>query len=407
MYLRTRRRRPRLLRASAGALIILVSAMGIAACGSSSKTAGSASSAESSSAIQITAISDFNSSQQANEDAAAAITAKVDQVNAAGGVAGHPIKLTICNDQFDVNQATTCARNAVTSHAVAVLAPTEAYSAQVLPILQAAGIPYVGNTAASTIDTSNPDAFPLDPGQLTQYLGVATGLKDAGCKKVGAVTLNFPASNLGEQLFAQAVTQVGMKFVLNVSVGTTEPTYAPEIAQLVNAGANCLTPITQPPEAAKVITAAAQSGKHLLIGGISALMPQSLLTSLGSVANGIVIGGGCYLPTDTKEPGVKAMISAMAKYTPSVKADEDFSTAAWGSAVLLFGGVLPSIKGPITSASVLSALEKTVNMPTQTYENYTFAKPAPDPTFPRVRDTQYLIWVVRNGVPVLAHNFTS
>src|SRR5204863_2229965 len=78
------------------------------------------------------------------EDAAAG-KAAVKAVNAAGGVNGHPLELSVCDDKFDPNGAAECARQAVSQKVAAVVSLNSGFGDKVITILDAAGIPSVGD----------------------------------------------------------------------------------------------------------------------------------------------------------------------------------------------------------------------------------------------------------------------
>lgn len=339
-------------------------------------------------------------------DASAAIEAKADQINAQGGIKGRPIKVTVCDDQLNPNQAASCARDAVSAHAVAVLSPTQSsgFGAQTLPILEAAGIPAVDEPAVVPTDWTSPNSFPLDPGEPAQYAAVALALKQAGCTQVGSVQVDVPAAVTAVDDLKNALSSLGGKLVLNLQVGLTSASYASQVAQLISAGAQCVVPIIAPPEVPKLISALNQSGKKLLVGGVTAAFSQQLLTSMGSAANGILLAAGEYLPTDTSVAAVADMISTMKQYTPSVQATDTYATSAWGGATLLFSDVFPSIAGSITPATVTAALKATKNAPVGTYAPYTYAQSPPDPKLPQVRETGVVTWKVANGTPTLTSN---
>jgi ABC-type branched-subunit amino acid transport system substrate-binding protein len=380
--------------------------LGAAACSSSSSSGGSSpasSGAASGKTLPIFVTGTFQATGIDYEDAAAAITAKADQVNAAGGINGQQIKIIMCDDQHDPNQATACARQAVSDHALAVLAPSSAagFGPQVLPLLAAAKIPVIDMPATDSTVWTYSNSYPFDPGAPAQYAGVALALKQAGCTDVGSIQLPVPAGVTSAEYLADGVTKLGGRLVKNIQVGMTESSYSSEVAQLIAAGAKCVVPIILPTEQVKLISAIKQSGKQLIIGGVTAAFNQQLLTSLGSAANGIILVGPNYLPTDTSVPAIQDMLAAMKKYTPGTPATDTYGTSAWGAATLLFSSVLPAIKGTITSAAISDALNHAENLTIGTFASYTFSSPPPNPQLPRLMNTGILTWKVENAVPVL------
>lgn len=397
------------MRRTYGLLAASVAVLGLAACRSSSNgDSGSGTSGGSGAQLSFGMIGTFQASGIDYSDADAAVQAMVDQINAAGGVNGKKLKVTVCDDQQDPNQATTCARQAVSDHDLAVLMPTSSagFGTEVLPVLNAAHIPVVGNPVVSEQDWTSPNAFPLDSGAPAQYAGVALGLKNAGCTDVGSIQLPVPAGTESAADLKKGVESLGGKLVGNVKVGMSESSYASPVAQLVAEGAKCIVPIILPTEQAKFLTAVHQSGTHLLVGGVTEAFNQQLLTSLGSAADGIIVSGANYLPTDTSVAAVRDMTDAMAKYTPGTKPSDTYATSAWGAATLLFKSVLPEIKGTVTSSAINDALKSASNLPTGMYAPYTFRSTPPNPDFPRVMNTGVLTWQVKNTIPVLtSHGF--
>lgn len=400
-------------RLSAAAAAVLV--FGVAACSSSSSSSGSSSPSSGGGAssstvaagtgktLTIFVTGTFQATGIDYQDASAAIIAKADQVNAAGGINGQQIKVIVCDDQHDPNQATACARQAVSDGALATLAPSSAagFGPQVLPALAAAKIPVIDMPATDSTVWTYSNSYPFDPGAPAQYAGVALALKQSGCTDVGSIQLPVPAGATSAKFLADGVTKLGGRLVKNIQVGMTESSYSSEVAQLIAAGAKCVVPIILPTEQVKLISAVKQSGQQLLIGGVTAAFNQQLLTSLGSAANGILLAGPNYLPTDTSVPAVQQMLAAMKKYTPGTTASDTYGTSAWGAATLLFSGVLPAIKGTITPAAISAALDHAKGLTVGTFAPYTFSSPPPNPQLPRLMNTGLLIWKVENTVPVL------
>ncbi|HVW43319.1 MAG TPA: ABC transporter substrate-binding protein, partial [Amycolatopsis sp.] len=159
--------------------------MVVSACGSSSSGGGA------NDPIVVMVMGTFQAPGTDMRDASAAVQAKAAVVNAAGGIKGRQLKVEVCDDQENPNQATTCARNAVSEHATVVISSTQStgFGAQTLPVLQAAKIPVVGEPAVVPTDWTSQNVFPLDPGEPAQYAGVALALKGSGCVKVGSVQL--------------------------------------------------------------------------------------------------------------------------------------------------------------------------------------------------------------------------
>jgi ABC-type branched-subunit amino acid transport system substrate-binding protein len=347
----------------------------------------------------------FNSPNVSLPDAEAAMTAAVDSINANGGVNGHKLTLDLCDDKFDPNLASTCARTAVSNHDVAVVSAFSAFTPQIVPILAAAGIPFINEGPAAPIDFTSPDEFPLSGGTPVAYASVGQELVEAGCKKVGAVVDGTTVNEQAAVWLEKGVKSKGASYV-SVQVSDSAVDFTSPVAQLESDGAQCLVPDTPPPFGAKIVTAVEQSGKKLPIGAVSAEFSDQTLKTLGSQADGLIMTQQEHRPADPV-PAVTAMKNAMAKYTPSTPATDPFSSGAW-AAVNVTASIIGQIQGAVTAASVLSAAKATTAVNSAgMLGNFSFAAAAPAPALPRVKNFEYLTWKVNNGAAQLvSNNFT-
>lgn len=381
----------RRLLAAVGALGAL--ALALTACGPASAS-GSAKSGE----INVMAISVVQSSSLSFPDESAAMQANVDTINAAGGIGGKKINLIVCNDQFDPNVAAKCARQAVSDDVAAVLEPFEPYTQEVDPILQAAGIPMVYSEFSTTTDGSSPVAFLRDAGVPGGYASLGIGLAKEGCKKIGAVVVQESNNLLGETWLANGAKTRGVP-VIQAPVTQDQADFSSPVARLVSQGADCIVPDTLPQQGAKVVSAAAQSGHPVRIGAISAEFAAPQLAALGPAANGMLLTGQNYQPSDTSVPAVKAVVAGMAKYSPKVPLQDNFGIGGWASVTGL-EQILKSIHGPVTKNSVTQAAAKTT-YDTGLYAPFSASSLPPVSAFPRAKNWSYLMWTVQRGKPVL------
>jgi ABC-type branched-subunit amino acid transport system substrate-binding protein len=390
-------------RAVAAGAVMAAAGLVLAGCSSSGSsgtastgTAGNASSGGSQ--VKIMDISVFQSAALSLPDTDYSVAAKFDAVNAAGGINGQKVEVLTCNDQNDPNVAANCARQAVADKVVAVVAPYEQYAPQILPVLQAAGIPYVGNTLASTVDGTNPDSFPRDGGVVVNFAGVGLALVNAGCKKIGMLVLGGVAVT---QLAAQTVQKVAQAKNVGfaeASVGLTEASFSAPVSSLISQGADCIGMTLTPSEGPAAVQAIRQSGKNITIAATTAQFSTASLQAMGSEANGVLLAGNEYLPS-SNVPGVTALKAAMAKYTPGQSLQDIFGVGGWAAATML-ASEMQTIKGPITAASVLAAFDHASTVDSAgLYGPMNFAAPSPLPIYPRLRNNSFLTFKLENGVP--------
>jgi ABC-type branched-subunit amino acid transport system substrate-binding protein len=361
---------------------------------SSSSGSGSGGSGD----IKIMAIGVMQSSALSFPDMGAALQANVDSINAAGGINGRQLKLEKCNDKDDPNTAVDCARKAVSDKVVAVTEPYEPFSQQLLPFLQAGHIPVVYGTLVSTADGTSPNSFPRDAGVPDKYAALALELAKAGCKTVGAVVVSNPNNQLGATWIGRGAKAAGATFV-QTSVSVDQADYAAPVAKLISQGAQCIIPDTNPDQGAKIVAAVEQSGKPVKLGALTAEFGASQLQALGSGAEGMLLIGQEFLPTDTNVPAVSEIVQGMAKYQPSVKL-EDFAGIAGWAGISAIKQVLQAVKGNVTAQSAQAAAAA-ITLDTGLYDKVSFAQPGPFAEYPRVTNWGYLAWTVHGGKAVL------
>jgi ABC-type branched-subunit amino acid transport system substrate-binding protein len=366
--------------------------------GSSAASSTGSGTAASGSAINVMGFGTFQSATLSIPDAAPAMQAHVDQINAAGGIGGHKINLIVCDDQNDPNTAASCGRQAVSDKVAAVLISFSNNSAQILPILAAANIPAIYNPAVAPADETSTASFPRDSGVMAIYGGLGVQLAKEGCTKVGAVVLSIPPTLLGAQWLGTGLKSKGIPLV-SVQVGLTQASFSASVSQLVSEGADCIVPVTTPQQGSEIALAIQQSGKKVKIGAVDSEFSAAQIKSLGSALTGTVLTGAEYLPGDTNVPAIAAYLAGMKQYEPNVTPATAFSVDSWASVTAL-QQVLANVSGQPTGASVTAAAAKTATN-TGLLAPFSWASTAPAAKYPRVQNWSYLTWTVNNGTMVL------
>ncbi|MEG3627362.1 ABC transporter substrate-binding protein [Streptomyces poriticola] len=119
-------------------------------------------------------------------------------INEQGGINGRKLTVLTCNDHNDGVTAAKCARRAVKEGAVAVVGSYSQYPESFLPVLEGAGIPYIGGYGITNSEFTSPLSYPVNGGQPTLLAGLGTALAE----DCGPVTLVRPDTIAGDQLSA-------------------------------------------------------------------------------------------------------------------------------------------------------------------------------------------------------------
>ena len=333
-------------------------------------------------------------------DAITVFKAAADYANAHGGAGGHKIQVDTCYDQGDPSLSAACARQAVANHDVAVTAPVLLTSDYVIPILARAHIPFFGAFPVSPSDFSSPDSFPVTAGAIGDEGGVGYILAKQGCKKMGFL---YTAEPVTEATVAGAVAAAeanGAQVVAKVSLPMTSVDASSEIAQIENAGADCLGVALQNNQIPAVVVAVKQSGKSLMIGTTAGSLTSKVLNALGSNGNGIYMAGSTSLSTDTKNPAVQRMLSVAEQYEgSSPQPSSNYASLAWAAAQLLFNDVIPQIKGDVTGQSVTAGIQALKDAATGTTLPYTGSTSPALSKYPRLINYGEAFWQLEDGKP--------
>ncbi|MFH8976094.1 ABC transporter substrate-binding protein [Streptomyces sp. NPDC017890] len=117
-------------------------------------------------------------------------------INDQGGLDGRKLNVLTCNDHNDSVTAAKCARRAVKENVVAVVGSYSQHADSFLPVLEGAGIPYLGGYGLTNTEFTSPLSYPVNGGQPALLAGLGSALADS----CGPVTLVRPDTIAGDQL---------------------------------------------------------------------------------------------------------------------------------------------------------------------------------------------------------------
>ncbi len=126
-------------------------------------------------------------------------------INSEGGFGGHPLKLVTCNSMLAPAPATTCARNTIGLHPLAMVGCELSWSISGLPIYAAAKTPSL-NCPNTTVDFHSPWSFGMNPGEAgdnAATLAYACSLPKV--KTIVSMITNVPAA---QEVFNQETAPI-------------------------------------------------------------------------------------------------------------------------------------------------------------------------------------------------------
>ena len=198
------------------------------------------------------------------------------QINNDGGLGGHELKLITCNDSADPNKAADCARQAVDEGVAALVGGFTANGDAIMPILEAAGIPWFGPPGISAGELSSADSYPITSGVLG-LAGLGQMAAEDGCDKVASVNYDLPSAGQIAQLVDLALTNQGHDPSTLIKVPPTTTDFS-TIAQETS-DYDCAVVGTPPQPFLGIAAAGAQLGSttkyYLVPGGLTDPWPRT------------------------------------------------------------------------------------------------------------------------------------
>ncbi len=287
-------------------------------------------------------------------------TAKLyeDYINARGGVAGRPLEVTVCDEQFDPAVATTCARQAVEEGMVSVVGSFTFFAESIVPVIAESSITWFGACCPITpAELTSPYSFNIGNQPMYAVGEVKKAVED-GCESINAVIID------GAQVFIppmeNAIKALGMSFGDTIILPPTAQDYSAEVAQATT-DADCIVAVISETPYITWNTAWAQSGTEARQYGPQGNLNEVSAAGAEEATDGDIIVG--MYPDISTEP--------WAEYRTAL--DEggltgdglDYNSlggmGTW-AAYVAFTQIAETIEGEITAESFYEAADNTSNL---------------------------------------------
>ena len=330
---------------------------------------------------------------------AVGVKARVKAINKAKGLNGHKVEVESCDTKNDPNQSAACARRAVDEGAVAVVGTFDPLGAsQIMPILDQAGIPYVGAIAVVPAEYTAKVSFLADGGGIASSLGIQAQAIDAGCKTVvGFAPAGAPSA------LARAVAGNYTKNNVNyseVQYTAGSPDLTSPVSEALAKNPDCLTTGGSPTDNLKLLTTVRRTNQTVKYFTNVGSLPPSVLKTAGDAAVQVYAASTVPLAT-SKDPLVTEFRADLKSYYGSQsKAQEaynQFAQAGWSGVKLLELATtgMPDITREALIAKLQTMCEG-VNVG-NAYPDAGFCTPLPSSFFTRMFNPWVRFFSVKNG----------
>ena len=329
------------------------------------------------------------------------VKAAAEAINAAGGIDGRMIKVDTCDPKGDPNQSAQCGRTAIKNKDVAVLGTFDPIGArQLLTVLEAGKVPYLGGLPTSTAEFTSPVSFQFDPGPVLSAGAIVELWKDSGCTQVASILPANPGNDEVAKQQGDASEAAGLAVTTAlIKPGTADIT--PSLSTALSKKPDCFTYGGDGQTNVKYILGLKKLGyTGKIITSSGSLTPQ-FLEPLGAAGNGIIVLNSTLQPT-SDDPMVKQFMKELSTHFKGDKKKvmenaNEFGQDGWSS-VQLMKQAMEKAKA-YDSAALLKTIPTMCDVNVgNVYPHVNFCKPAVESKIvPRVYNDHWRYFTVRNG----------
>jgi branched-chain amino acid transport system substrate-binding protein len=281
----------------------------------------------------------------------------VADVNARGGLAGHPLRLILADDGGNPNQALALAKRMVDTDKVqaffALHAPTTLQA--VMPYLEEQRIPAIGTCPCNPAADESPMNFSPQTGATVglawEHLAPLVTYSDK--RRVGLLycrEVSLCANT--EAIIRKIAPAAGIEIVYRGQVSLAQPDFTAEVIQARNAGAEVLIPIMDNASVVRILRSAHRQDFRPLVSVQRATFDERFLQQGGEEVEGVMTAATT-LPWNTA-PQLADFRAAIDRYVPgAAKSTVQAETWAAGKMVEILARTFPADPRP---ADFLDAL---------------------------------------------------
>lgn len=289
-------------------------------------------------------------------------------VNEQGGLVDgngvkHKLEVTFCDDKYDANEAANCARKAIDGKLVANIGGFTIDASRAIPLYEEAKVAWFG-VCCPIVDQENksPISFPLG---FVGGFPAAAAIKMAkdGCKKVADANGDLPVAEVFHNIFLNGWKAAGRTDeVKTIKFPLAPGDYSSQLAQLSD-DTDCFFGNFGEAIWPSVLTAAKKLGKKPRWYGPQGNLDAKVAKDYPVETEGAIIMG--------VYPDITAKVfddyrAALDKYKASDKIDWNSlgGLGTW-TAYVAFADIISRMKGEITAQTFLAEAQKTKDLDTK------------------------------------------
>ncbi|HWI43133.1 MAG TPA: ABC transporter substrate-binding protein [Nocardioides sp.] len=290
-----------------------------------------------------------------------AAMAAADAINKRGGIHGGKLEVVACDDGYDPNKATECARKLVKDGVIAIVGSQTITFPAYGPIVKAAGIPVIGALPMQAEDFQDLNTYPIATGGVGLFAGDVIAAKMAGKKSVSMIGLSAAGGEAQAGLVKGIADAVGIDFKGYNALPTDSSDLTPAVKAAEKSGADVII-MSLDKVATRQFMVAAQSvgAKFTLAHSPEAVTPE-VLKAAPKAAEGMLLASPFPPYADTSFAGLKQYneeMDARAKLGDKGADDSNRQTVlvTWVG-FRAFEEISKLVKGDVTPQALQQALK--------------------------------------------------
>ncbi|HEV7861116.1 MAG TPA: ABC transporter substrate-binding protein [Acidimicrobiia bacterium] len=280
----------------------------------------------------------------------------VADVNARGGVNGHPVRLFQVDDGGDPGRSLAIVKRLVEQDHIQALYANHMPTTEeaIVRYVDEKQIPVIGGCSCSSVTDSSPMIFPVGPGAPTgeMWAHLLPLIAQTDHRKVSILYCREAANCQGlADLMQKLADQAGVRIVHTAQVSLAQPDFTAEVLAARNAGADAVVGIFDNATLVRVARSAHRQGYNPTFSIQQAGYDDAMLTG-GSDVEGFVTAG--IVPDHNISPKLADYRAALARYVPGGRR-ATISASQWAAGKLI-ERLGPALGDQPTSATFVEAL---------------------------------------------------
>jgi branched-chain amino acid transport system substrate-binding protein len=325
------------------------------------------------------------------------------------GINGHPIQVNYCSDDGTPAAASSCATQVLQHNPIAVIGGADLATTASVPLFQQAGKPYLGGVAFAGPENTEPLSFQFNGGDTGDW--AVMGMYSVQQLHAKNIAIVYPENGV-----AVTAAELAKEVAVNMGVKAAD-------VELIGQSATA-------PDSTPAMEAAERNRPDVIIGittGTQCLSLAQAHQELGIQAP-LILPGGCMSSTQIKDGGssyegvlsengaapnspqwannaqILTFLKALQLYSPQTSST-GFASEAFQT-VMDIRQVLDTIKGPVTTASIIATFRNITNETNWIGPNYDCKNP-PIKSVPALCTIAGEMYKVENGVNTLVSGWLN